>query len=101
MTSCSGISGNPVETNSNFGFNLPWWDFLLGTYRPQPAAGHEGMTIGLEQLRDEQQVERLHRMLALPFVGRPGDYPVNRRGRGAEAHEPAGFLLVSRLADRD
>jgi sterol desaturase/sphingolipid hydroxylase (fatty acid hydroxylase superfamily) len=26
------------ETNSNFGFNLPWWDRLLGTYRAQPAA---------------------------------------------------------------
>ena len=31
----------PDETNSNFGFNLPWWDRLLGTYRAQPAAGHE------------------------------------------------------------
>ncbi|MGB8528845.1 MAG: sterol desaturase family protein, partial [Rhodoplanes sp.] len=29
------------ETNSNFGFNLPWWDRLFGTYRAQPAAGHE------------------------------------------------------------
>ena len=27
------------ETNSNFGFNLPWWDRLFGTYRAQPAAG--------------------------------------------------------------
>ena len=27
------------ETNSNFGFNLPWWDRLFGTYRDQPAAG--------------------------------------------------------------
>ncbi len=35
------------ETNSNFGFNLPWWDVLLGTYRSQPAEGHEQMTIGL------------------------------------------------------
>jgi sterol desaturase/sphingolipid hydroxylase (fatty acid hydroxylase superfamily) len=35
------------ETNSNFGFNLPWWDRLLGTYRDQPAAGHDGMTIGI------------------------------------------------------
>nr|WP_298272030.1 sterol desaturase family protein [Geobacter sp.] len=26
----------PRETNSNFGFNLPWWDRLCGTYRPQP-----------------------------------------------------------------
>ena len=24
------------ETNSNFGFNLPWWDRLFGTYRSQP-----------------------------------------------------------------
>src|ERR1700687_3471662 len=37
------------ETNSNFGFNLPWWDRLLGTYREQPAAGHQGMRIGIEQ----------------------------------------------------
>jgi sterol desaturase/sphingolipid hydroxylase (fatty acid hydroxylase superfamily) len=38
----------PAETNSNFGFNLPWWDRLFGTYRAQPAAGHAGMTIGIE-----------------------------------------------------
>src|SRR3989304_10030498 len=35
------------ETNSNFGFNLPWWDRLLGTYRAQPRMGHEGLTLGL------------------------------------------------------
>jgi sterol desaturase/sphingolipid hydroxylase (fatty acid hydroxylase superfamily) len=61
-------SVDPRETNSNFGFNLPWWDYLLGTYRAQPAAGHEGMTIGVAELRDEQQVERLPGMLLLPFV---------------------------------
>ncbi len=66
------------ETNSNFGFNLPWWDFLFGTYRDQPAAGHDGMTIGLAQFRNERQVDRLPGMLALPFVGDPGHYPVNR-----------------------
>lgn len=55
------------ETNSNFGFNLPWWDSLCGTYRAQPAAGHEQMTIGLSHLRNEQQVDRLPQMLALPF----------------------------------
>src|SRR5665811_1825301 len=31
------------ETNSNFGFNLSWWDQILGTYCPQPAAGHKQM----------------------------------------------------------
>lgn len=40
------------ETNSNFGFNLPWWDFLLGTYRPQPADGHQCMIIGLRDFRE-------------------------------------------------
>jgi hypothetical protein len=39
----------PHETNSNFGFDLPWWDRLLGTYRAQPGAGREGMTLGIEQ----------------------------------------------------
>ncbi|MFO0966406.1 MAG: sterol desaturase family protein [Gemmataceae bacterium] len=57
------------ETNSNFGFNLPWWDFLFGTYRPQPSAGHERMTIGIPEFRDERQVDRLPGMLLLPFAG--------------------------------
>lgn len=59
------------EANSNFGFNLPWWDFLWGTYRSQPESGHEQMTIGLTQFRDEQQVERLPGMLLLPFRKKP------------------------------
>lgn len=64
------------ETNSNFGFNLPWWDLLFGTYRAQPAAGHDHMTIGLTQFRNEGQVDRLPGMLALPFQGDPGSYPI-------------------------
>ena len=77
------------ETNSNFGFSLPWWDRLFGTYRDQPVEGHTGMTIGLSEFRDQRQVERLHRMLALPFVGNPGDYPINRRGSD-EGRSPTG-----------
>lgn len=65
------------ETNSNFGFNLPWWDRLLGTYRAQPAAGHEGMTIGLSHFRDPGGLT-LPRILALPFTGSPGRYPFGR-----------------------
>jgi sterol desaturase/sphingolipid hydroxylase (fatty acid hydroxylase superfamily) len=56
-----------AETNSNFGFNLPWWDRLLGTYRAQPQAGHLGMTIGIAELRDLKTVT-LPRVLALPFA---------------------------------
>jgi len=69
----------PVEANSNFGFNLPWWDRIMGTYRPQPRSGHEGMTIGLNQFRDPRRLT-LPWMLALPFVGTVGAYPINRRG---------------------
>ncbi len=57
----------PSETNSNFGFNLPWWDYLLGTYQAQPAASHDGMTIGLTEYQKTPEVQQLHWMLALPF----------------------------------
>lgn len=54
------------EANSNFGFNLPWWDRLFGTYRAQPAAGHERMTLGVAQFRDSREL-RLDRMLLQPL----------------------------------
>lgn len=54
------------ETDSNFGFNLAIWDRLFGTYIAQPAAGHAGMTIGVEQFRDAREL-RLDRMLAQPL----------------------------------
>ena len=59
---------DPRETNSNFGFNLAWWDRLFGTYRAQPAAGHDAMTIGIGQFRDAREL-RLDRMLLQPFRG--------------------------------
>lgn len=57
------------ETNSNFGFNLPWWDRLLGTYREQPRAGQVGMTIGINGHADLREVARLDGMLLMPFKG--------------------------------
>lgn len=66
------------ETNSNFGFNLPWWDRLCGTYRAQPSKGHEGMTIGIEQFRERRDLA-LHRMLVQPFRGEAGSYPLGQR----------------------
>jgi sterol desaturase/sphingolipid hydroxylase (fatty acid hydroxylase superfamily) len=66
------------ETNSNFGFNLPWWDRLLGTYRDQPAAGHDIMIIGIEQFRDARELW-LDRMLLQPFRGPAGRYPITWR----------------------
>ena len=67
------------ETNSNFGFNLTWWDRLLGTYRRQPRARHEDMDIGILTFRDLKQCQDLPQMLQIPFMrGSPG-YAINRR----------------------
>ena len=82
------------ETNSNFGFNFPWWDRLFGTYRPQPDAGHEGMNIGLAEFRNERALT-LRALLLRPFGRalasgslRGGPLPVRRaakKGPSAEA----------------
>jgi sterol desaturase/sphingolipid hydroxylase (fatty acid hydroxylase superfamily) len=70
-----------LETNSNFGFNLPWWDRLFGTYRAQPAAGHDDMVLGLSQFRNPQRLT-LPWLVALPFIGKTGSYPMLlHRGR--------------------
>jgi len=68
----------PEETNSNFGFNLPWWDRLFGTYRADPHDGHDRMTIGLDIFREPRQL-RLDRMLFQPLTGPVGPYPIGSR----------------------
>ena len=65
------------ETDSNFGFNLPWWDRLFGTYRVEPEAGHAAMTVGLPIFRDPREL-RIDRLLTQPFRDDPG---VGRAGR--------------------
>jgi sterol desaturase/sphingolipid hydroxylase (fatty acid hydroxylase superfamily) len=67
------------ETNSNFGFNLPWWDRLFGTYRDQPEAGHAGMIPGIAQFREPGE-QRLDRMLTQPFRDDVRGYPLGRSG---------------------
>jgi sterol desaturase/sphingolipid hydroxylase (fatty acid hydroxylase superfamily) len=73
------------ETNSNFGFNLPWWDRLFGTYRDQPRAGHLAMTIGIRGHTDPHEVIRLDGLLVLPFKGGVDGYAINRRDWPGEA----------------
>jgi sterol desaturase/sphingolipid hydroxylase (fatty acid hydroxylase superfamily) len=60
------------ETDSNYGFNLPWWDWLFRTYRSEPEAGHLGMTIGLPSFRDPREL-RIDRLLTQPFRHDPAD----------------------------
>ena len=58
------------ETDSNFGFSIPWWDRLFGSYRAQPADGHEGMRIGLNEFSGESEI-RLGEMLLQPLRNAP------------------------------
>jgi sterol desaturase/sphingolipid hydroxylase (fatty acid hydroxylase superfamily) len=58
----------PAETNSNFGFNLTYWDRLFGTYRAEPMLGQEQMSIGLMEYQQDHRVEQLPGMLILPFL---------------------------------
>jgi len=60
-------SVRPEETNSNYGFNLPWWDRLFRTYRARPALGHERMEIGLREYPGPGPT-RLGWMLVNPFT---------------------------------
>lgn len=56
------------ETDSNYGFNLPWWDRLFGTYRAQPELGHLDMQIGVQDIRAQNLCVSLIGMLRLPFI---------------------------------
>ncbi len=66
-------SVDPRETNSNYGFNVPWWDRLFGTYCAEPALGQLGMKIGLEHLGPPVCLN-LFMMLRFPFVATLGRY---------------------------
>jgi sterol desaturase/sphingolipid hydroxylase (fatty acid hydroxylase superfamily) len=68
----------PRETNSNFGFNLSWWDRLFGTYRDQPEASHGAMTLGIDQFRSPRELW-LDRMLLQPFHTEIGRHSTSRR----------------------
>ena len=59
-------STNPAEYNRNFGFNLPWWDHLFGSYLAQPQLGHRSMQIGLDRFRSAREA-RLPALLVQPF----------------------------------
>lgn len=70
-------SSDPRETNSNYGFSVPWWDRLLGTYVAQPAKGHENMEIGIEQFRTERDLW-LDRMLVQPLRGQAKGHAMDK-----------------------
>jgi sterol desaturase/sphingolipid hydroxylase (fatty acid hydroxylase superfamily) len=57
------------EHDSNYGFNLSWWDHLFRSYTDQPADGHTTMRIGLPQFRetDDQRLLALLRQPSRPL----------------------------------
>lgn len=56
------------ERNSNFGFCLPWWDRMLGTYRADPAEGQLGMELGILPGRSrEKPLEGVLELIVAPF----------------------------------
>lgn len=59
-------SSYKAETNSNYGFNFPFWDYLFRTYCAQPRLGHQAMEIGLETYRDRSPTQFLWSLI-LPF----------------------------------
>jgi len=54
------------ESNHNFGFNLSWWDRLFGTYQAEPAAGREGMIIGITGFLNDRYAH-FWKMILNPF----------------------------------
>lgn len=55
-----------IETDSNFGFNLIWWDKIFGTFTAAPQAGHDNLRLGLDQFREVEE-QRVDRLIAQPF----------------------------------
>ena len=86
-------STSGVETNMNLGFTFPWWDHLCGTYRAQPAAGHEAMTVGLTCFRDPKYL-RLDRTLLQPLFDGDGS-------QGSLSHLPLNQPLMESSTQRD
>ncbi len=75
-----------AETNSNFGFNLPWWDRLCGTYRERARLPQENMAIGVQGLTGSAAAVKLTGLLAIPFVNAGnGDAAGNKQESGHEA----------------
>ncbi len=69
------------ETNSNFGFNLTWWDYIFGTYRARPSVNQKDMTIGLSEYQKNLRVEKLHWILILPFLNKLSCNSINQKKR--------------------
>ena len=56
-----------AEQYKNLGEIVPWWDHLFGTYLAAPAAGQDGMVVGLKGYQDDGSLG-ITFMLTQPFM---------------------------------
>ncbi len=70
--------GRSARDKLELRLQLPWWDRLLGTYVAQPAKGHEGMEIGIEQFRTRRDLW-LGPMLVQPLRGPASGHALDPR----------------------
>jgi len=72
------------ETNSNFGFFIPWWDRVFGTYLAYPEGGQSGMTLGLDQFNKDRS-QTFFGLIAMPVVRTIRGYAINARDASTAA----------------
>jgi sterol desaturase/sphingolipid hydroxylase (fatty acid hydroxylase superfamily) len=63
----------PIETDSNYGFSISWWDRLCRTYTQEPKLPQSTMPIGLNAFRKQAELGFIQCLL-MPFK------PPNRQG---------------------
>ncbi len=68
-------SAEVSEQGRNLGDILPWWDRLFRTYLAEPAAGQEGMVIGLKGIQPDRSLSPAF-MLMSPFRALPEELPL-------------------------
>lgn len=71
-------SAERSDRNSNFGFSVPWWDRLFGTYRERPVVNPPLIGMPSHQSGDGQT---LRWMLGLPFRSMDRRRPADRQIR--------------------
>lgn len=75
------------ETNSNYGFNIPWWDRIFRTYKAQPREPHEHMQLGIPELPQTEQTVPILSMLRIPFL-KPPQSPTTHSAWATEKTHP-------------
>ncbi len=54
------------EQDTNFGFNVSWWDRLFRSYRAAPSQPQASLMLGLDRFRDRRE-QRFDQLLLQPF----------------------------------